>query len=399
MITLTKKVLLVLISVVLAVSCMMVPAMAEGQTWTLSAEDATTIEMEWFFFGFDGQPTEDKIPEFALVSPAKNWWPEEKASNGYLYSIGWERSNLTHTFNVVAPAAQNYNIEFVASDKSSKSEISVYVGGTLVADTNTDEGKELYTIGGENDPTSIKRYIGTNIPLNAGNNTIEIRTTNQNIFNAYEMDYIKFTPVKGEEHSFAVVGIEDNTVNPTCISIVFNKPITSAEGITVTAQHGTPIIAVDANNANKVKITGIAGRTTITVPEGFKDATGNDSLAEAYVTNVFAYPFDDTESKSYADKSQCEVENRKVGAKIGATQGMAVVTRRVIIALYDGDKMVAVADEEISTVDDSLIHVYFDEGVKFTEAKVFTLWEVNNELIPLGKAAARTAEQLGFTFE
>lgn len=388
MIKLSKKLLAILISVVLVVSCMMIPAMAADLSWNLSNTEDTTIEMEWFF---SGGTTEQ---------PNSNWLYNKNASNDYLYSTIWEADDMIRTFSVVSNSSQYYDVEFVAGVGEDKSTISVYVGDTLVGDTHTDEGTELYKI----DDESIRLYKATRIPLNEGNNTVRVCTTKQYSTrpyrNAYKMDYIKFTPID-EELALAVSAIEDNTINATQLGIIFNKPITDATGITATASSGTATIAVDATNTNRVKITGVAGRVNITVPAGFTGGLEEDATTEVYTASVFAYPYADVESKNKPAKELCDPAIGQVAAYAGATSGMMDIMWRSVLAVYDGDKLIGIAghDKNLWGATENSRSVTLGADVKFTEAKAFGFWILNNEWIPLDKPVTRTAAELGFTFE
>lgn len=401
MITLTKKLLAVLTLVMLVAVCMAIPAMAADLTWDLSVDASTVIEAEWYHYGYTENP--DTIPE-ADLSTQKKWLEDSDASNGYLYNINWEVDDTERVIYVNAPVARNYDVELLFSDKDNMSEASVYVGPALAIDTHTDEGELMFRAVDKESVTPIKKYVGESIPFAQGLNQVIIITTKRystNTYsNAYMMDCIKFTPAS-EELPLAVIGVEDNTVNANQLSVVFNKPITSVEDIAVDAQHGTATIAVDADSANRVKITDVAGRTTITVPKGFTGGT-DFGIAETYEKTVFAYPVTLFAKNSYANN--WNADKREVKADYEAEAGMWTEqssSRKIrgVIALYDGDRMVAYSSKNFNLPTSSFITVTLPEGEKFTEVKVFGFLEIDGELIPIDTATTRTAAQLGATFE
>ncbi len=396
MITLTKKLLAVLTLVMLVAVCMAIPAMAADVTYDLSADVATTIEGEWIFYEKTGNPVSGsyEIP----TSGNRYWKANDSASNDYYWYEGWQTADHTVTFTVNSTIARNYDIEFVCSDKDDLSEISIYVGDTLVADTYTDIGTAVEELAGAH----MKLYSVEGIPFNQGNTTVRICATKQYSTNtgrnAYNFDYIRFTPV-GDELPFAVIDVEDTTIDPTCISVVFNKPITSAEGIVVNAQRGSVSKTVDGN---KVKIKSVVGRTTIKVPEGFTGGTAQGTTAD-FEETVFAYPVQNFTGKSYAYKwtADTRIVSAYFGSENTGIYSSASSDTKVlgVIALYDGDKMVASYSKSFNLPTASSISVTLPEGEKFTEAKVFGFLEIDGELIPVGKASTRTAAQLNATFE
>ncbi len=396
MITLTKKLLAIFTLVVLVVSCMAIPTMAADLRWTLDAEKPTVIEAEHILSDVTENP--EPIPKYWVNSDTPdNGDPiniAENLSNGYLYYNTWISNGgivKTYEFEVISPRACLYDIEFVANGPIDKySDFSIYANDTLVGGVKqgTANVKTSYTF----EDCDMRIYTAT-APLKEGSNMMSIVVSNRNARNAGAMDYIKFTP-SGDVHPLAIAGFEDNTVNSSCFSLYFNKPITSAEGIAVTAQHGTAKVTVDAENAYRVVIKDIAGRTTITVPAGFAGGREDGGLSEAYTAEAFAYPVTQFDNKSYAHTYTANT--RTVSAHYGALGGMWEKSDagRVIkgyIALYDGDKMVAVNQGNFNLpTTNSSISVTHDKGVKFTTVKVFGFLEIDGELIPIGKASTRT---------
>ena len=389
MITLTKKLSAILILVVLVVSCMAIPAMAADLRWTLDAEKPTVIEAEHLFSDMTKNP--DTYPG---TLPSK-WKLHNGASNGCIYYNDWLTNTKIYELNVIAPYAGYYNLEYIANGPSSGlSDIAFYISGSLVDSVRTSTSYTLNPYNTDFANKDMRLYTKSAVFLADGLNVINIVISNGNAINKFAMDYIKFTP-SGDVHPLAVVDFKDNTVNSSCFSLYFNKPITSIEGIAVTAQHGTAKVTVDAENAYRVVIKDIAGRTTITVPAGFAGGREDGGLSEAYTAEAFAYPVTQFDDKSYAHTYNAAT--REVSAYYGALGGMWEKSDagRVIkgyIALYDGDKMVAVnqGNFNLPTTTNSSISVTHDKGVKFTTVKVFGFLEIDGELIPIGKASTRT---------
>ena len=407
MITLTKKLLAILISVVLILSCVMVPVMAaEELSWKLTENEPTIIEGEHFFNNTKVNP--DPIPQNDA------WSSHAGANSGYIYLNTYkDAGTYTYDLTVNAPYTGYYNLEYIAnSNRYGYSKIKFVVLGNDVSsnlyaddETNTtNTGKNPYETLFDDAALDMRIYTKENVLLNEGINVISVVIYNGTTRNAWAMDYIKITPT-GERVDATPFEVSSIRAEETQFSIYFNKPVLKTEEnlalITVkaTASSDNATITVDESNQNRVIVTCKGGRVAINIDKDFCAADGGKLDADCNDSFFISPVTPKSGSSNKISKGNSSQKDRKVYAFIGVDKKIQVPSYTTwVLALFDGDKLVAYNTKRGQNTYGGALNVIYPEGVKFTEARLFTWHEAPNEYIPVCQPDIKTAAELGFTF-